>query len=70
MRCSHCNHLWGQYEDYCHCSFGKCHNSDSCGIEADEAPTEGHRCLEAEPRRGDLKGGTIFTSMSEACLIS
>ncbi len=26
--CENCGHLWGPYEDYCHCAFGVCNNPD------------------------------------------
>lgn len=28
--CGVCGHLWGAYEDTCHCPDGKCHNQDAC----------------------------------------
>jgi hypothetical protein len=28
-RCEKCGHLWGAYEDACHCT-GPCHNRDGC----------------------------------------
>jgi hypothetical protein len=28
--CPQCGHVWGAYEDYCHCTFGTCHNKDAC----------------------------------------
>ncbi len=29
-RCETCGHLWGAYEDDCHCRDGVCHNQDAC----------------------------------------
>lgn len=30
MKCPRCGHLWGAYEDTCHCNDGVCHNSGPC----------------------------------------
>jgi gamma-glutamylcyclotransferase (GGCT)/AIG2-like uncharacterized protein YtfP len=29
-RCETCGHLWGAYEDTCHCDGGECHNKEAC----------------------------------------
>lgn len=29
--CAKCGHLWGAYEDYCHCD-GPCHNIEPCRL--------------------------------------
>lgn len=29
-RCRQCGHLWGAYEDNCHCGGEECHNKDAC----------------------------------------
>lgn len=29
-RCEKCGHVWGAYEDDCHCAGGECHNKEAC----------------------------------------
>lgn len=29
-RCDKCGHVWGAYEDNCHCAEGRCHNAETC----------------------------------------
>lgn len=37
--CAKCDHLWGAYEDYCHCD-GPCHNEEPCKALRDAAIQE------------------------------
>lgn len=30
LQCKNCGHVWGAYEDTCHCNGGRCHNEPAC----------------------------------------
>lgn len=38
VECPTCNHVWGAYEDTCHCADGQCHNQDACQPPAEPEP--------------------------------
>lgn len=50
--CRKCGHLWGAYEDTCHCA-GPCHNAEPCGER------------EAEIGALVLDGGVVFETIND-----
>lgn len=51
ITCPWCLHVWGYYEDTCHCHDGICHNRAGCSSYIREATIQEPLCGEAELSR-------------------
>jgi hypothetical protein len=40
QKCQTCGHVWGAYEDDCHCNGGVCHNKEACALPPSPPATE------------------------------